>query len=88
MSFSKLKVILSCGTQKVRQLLKYLSILINKFCLGNYDAGKQVCALWRLGQICMDCFLTTNEVDCKSKGCKWMVDVEDDSHLCYFQPSP
>lgn len=56
--------------------------------LGHYDAGKRICALNGLGKRCLNCFLINNDVECESKGCLWNVDVEENFHLCYFQPSP
>lgn len=39
----------------------------NPLCLGHYDAGKRICALWRLGINCLNCFVITNQVDCQKK---------------------
>lgn len=60
----------------------------NPLCLGYYDAGKRICALWRLGKNCLNCFLITNQVDYQNKGCLCNVDVENNFHLFYFIPSP
>lgn len=75
----------SAGTQQGGQILKYLTNA-NKYppplFLSHHDAAERICAFLGIGK-CLECFIITNEVDCRRKGCLWN---EDNYHLCYDKP--